>query len=109
MVGPVLLMILAPVSAILVWHTHVALGGSLTALVNELGEHGIVSAIVAICRPVFFGSVPAWTAIAIFVGTELLLVRIVPGATFHGPTTPTGHVPVHRANGVAAFAVPIAL
>jgi 7-dehydrocholesterol reductase len=109
MVGPVLLMVMAPVSAILVWHTHVALGGSLAALAHELGERGIVSGIVAIWRPVFFGSVPAWTMIAVFVATQLLLLRILPGATFHGPTTPAGEVPVYRANGVTAFAVTIAL
>jgi 7-dehydrocholesterol reductase len=99
----------APVTAVLVWHAHVALGGSLTALAQELSERGIVRTITAIWRPVVFGSVPAWTMIAVFVATQALLLRVLPGASFHGPTTPTGEVPVYRANGVTAFAVTIAL
>jgi 7-dehydrocholesterol reductase len=106
---PALIMIVAPVTALLVWHTHVALGGSVEALAGEIARRGLVGTIVAVGRPVVLGSTTAWTMIAVFVATELALVRLLPGRPFTGPTTPTGHVPVYRANGVAAFAVTMAL
>jgi 7-dehydrocholesterol reductase len=109
MVGPAILMVGAPVTAILVWHTHVALDGSLTALAYELGERGIPRGIISIWRPVFFGSGPAWTMIAIFAAIQLLLLRILPGTSFHGPSTRAGDRPVPRAHGVGAFAITIGL
>ena len=108
-VVPVLIMISAPVTALLVWHTNVALDGSLAALVGEIARQGVVGTIAAVWRPVLVGSPTAWTIIGVFVATQLALVRILPGRAFAGPTTPTGHVPVYRANGTAAFAVTLGL
>jgi 7-dehydrocholesterol reductase len=36
-------------------------------------------------------------------------MRLLPGKRFEGPVTPGGNVPVYKANGVAAFAVTLAL
>ncbi len=108
-VAPALIMVGAPVTALLVWHTHVALDGSLTALAREITQRGPVGTFVAVWRPVLWGSATAWTIIGVFVATQLALVRILPGRSFAGPSTPTGHVPVYRANGMAAFAVTLAL
>ena len=108
-VVPVLIMISAPVTALLVWHTNVALDGSLAALVGEIARQGVVGTIAAVWRPVLVGSPTTWTIIGVFVATQLALVRILPGRAFAGPTTPTGHVPVYRANGTAAFAVTLGL
>jgi 7-dehydrocholesterol reductase len=106
---PALIMVGAPVTALLVWHTNVALDGSLQSLACEVARQGVVGTIVGVWRPVLLGSATAWTMIGIFVATQLALVRILPGRSFAGPTTPTGHVPVYRENGVAAFAVTLAL
>jgi 7-dehydrocholesterol reductase len=106
---PLLIMVGAPMTALLVWHTNVALDGSLTALVGEIARQGLVGTIVAAGRPVLVGSRTAWTIIGVFVAIQLALVRVLPGRAFTGPTTPTGHVPMYRANGVAALAVTLAL
>jgi 7-dehydrocholesterol reductase len=108
-VVPLLIMVGAPVTALLVWHTNVALGGSLEALARELGREGFVSTILAVWRPVLLGSPTAWAIIGVFVAVQLALERLLPGEAFSGPTTPTGHVPVYRANGVAAFAITLGL
>jgi 7-dehydrocholesterol reductase len=107
--APLLILVGAPVTALLAWHTNVALGGSLEGLAREIGRQGVVSTILAVWRPVLLGSPTAWAIIGVFVAVQLTLVRLLPGVPFSGPTTPTGHVPVYRANGVGAFATTLAL
>ena len=105
---PLFLIVVCPPTAILVWYTHTALGGSLGAL-GRLFAHEGLGAVGRIFSPVFFGSATAWTVIGVFAATQLLLMRVVPGKPFHGPITPKGNVPVYKANGPAAFAVTLAL
>jgi 7-dehydrocholesterol reductase len=107
--APALIMIAAPITALLVWHTNVALDGSVAALAAEVSRRGLAGTLVDVWWPVALGSATAWTMIVVFVAIELALVRLLPGRAFTGSATPTGHVPVYRANGVAAFAVTLAL
>jgi len=106
---PLLLLTLCPPFVLVLWYTHVELGGSLAALGEFLGERGVVSGVVEIWRPYLFGTSAAWAIIGVFGGLQLALMRLLPGARFEGPLTPAGHTPVYKANGVAAFAVTMAL
>lgn len=107
--GPLLLVALCPPFAILLWHTHVRLDGSVTALLRLLWDEGPLQAIAAIWGPVFFGSKTAWLMLAGYALFEIALLRWLPGKRFLGPVTPAGDVPEYKANGVAAFAVTLGL
>ena len=107
--SPFLLVVLCPPLTGLVWFTSTKLDGSVMKLGELMISNGIISTIYQACRPVFFGSVAAWTIIAIFAGIELALMRLVPGPRWEGPTTPAGYVPVYKANGVASFGITIVI
>ena len=106
---PLSLILVCPPTAILLWYTHVHLGGSLSALVDQLSTGGVWSTLVSIWKPVFFGSPTAWAIIGIFAAVQAILMRVLPGKPFHGPITPAGNVPVYKANGVLAFVTTLAL
>jgi 7-dehydrocholesterol reductase len=107
--GPAALIAVCPPSAMLLWYTHVALGGSVVALGRRFADDGVLPTLRAVYQPIFLGSPTAWTMIAVFAAVELALMRLLPGKRFEGPVTPAGNVPVYKANGVLAFAVTIAL
>jgi 7-dehydrocholesterol reductase len=100
-----LLITLCPPAAILMWHTCVHLNGSVAELTQVFSEQGILGAIYNIWSPVFFGTQTAWTMIFVFAAFELFLMKALPGKRFEGPVTPSGNIPVYKANGVAAFCV----
>jgi hypothetical protein len=106
---PATLMLLCPPTAILVWYTHRALGGSIAALGQLVAREGLGGTVSRVFTPVFFGSPTAWAVIGIFAASQLALLRLLPGPPFHGPVTTTGHVPAYTANGPAALAVTLAL
>ncbi len=106
---PLLLVLLAPPTVIVLWHTNVALDGSLWKLWEVCAQNGVFATVYDVWRPVFFGSVDAWKILAIFAGLQLLLMRVMPGKTFRGPTTPQGNVPVYKANGMQAFLLTLGL
>jgi len=105
---PLSLILVCPPTAILLWYTHVALGGSISALGSKMASDGVLSTLWSIWRPVFFGTPTAWAMIGSLAAFELVLMRVLPGKPFHGPVTPAGNVPVYKANGVAAFVVTVA-
>lgn len=104
-VVPLLLMIICPPIAILIWYTNTALGGSLEALWTLINTNGLFSTLYTIWRPIFFGSATAWTMLAVFTAFQLFLMKILPGQTFNGPLTPRGNTPVYRENGLTAFLI----
>jgi len=106
---PVFLLSVCPPTAVVVWYTHTALGGSLTELVALFRQEGVLAALARIWGPVFLGTRAAWEIIGAFAAVELALMRVLPGARFVGPVTANGNVPVYKANGVLAFLVTIAL
>ena len=69
----------------------------------------VLTTIAEAWGPVALGSPAAWSMIAGFAALQLALMRLLPGATVYGPPTPTGHVPVYKANGVASFLVTLGL
>src|SRR5437016_4107102 len=102
---PALLILICPPITLLLWYTHVALGGSLFALIRKFENIGIIGTIAQVWGPVVFGSRTAWTMIAIYVAVELALMRLLPARTIKGAITPAGNVPLYKVNGLAAFAV----
>jgi len=100
---PLLLLLVCPPLVILVWYTQVALGGSFASLLTLLQKEGVLSTIMKIWGPLFFGSKTAWTILGFFAGFQLLLMKVIPGRTYHGPVTPRGNTPVYKDNGVASF------
>src|SRR2546426_4347275 len=106
---PALLILISPPITLLLWYTHVVLGGSFSALIHEFENTGIIRTIAHVWGPVAFGSRTAWTMIAIYTAVELALMRLLPGRTIHGAITPGGNTPVYKVNGLAAFAVTMLL
>jgi 7-dehydrocholesterol reductase len=106
-VGPLFLILCCPPFAMLMWYTNVVLDGSVTQLWGLFSQQGFFQTIYSIWRPVFFGSQTAWIIILLFVVFEFMLLKILPGKSFHGPVTPKGNVPVYTANGPLAFAVTV--
>jgi len=44
-----------------------------------------------------------WRLIGYFAALQLMLMRLVPGKEFKATKTPTGHVPVYKANGLQCY------
>lgn len=99
--GPLLLMTATPVVAVLLTHLFVAHRGSLQSM---LSAHESLLEI----WPTPFDP-QAWKLIMSFLGTQLVLMRIVPGKTSFGPVTPGGNTPQYKSNGFQCFALSIAL
>lgn len=106
---PAALITVCPPAAFLIWYTHTVHRGSLAALYQQILSDGLIPTLMAIWRPVFFGTPTAWSIIGIFAAVQLILMRVLPGKPFHGPVTANGNVPVYKANGVPAFVTTLAL
>ena len=105
---PAAIMLLLPPSVGLIWYTHTRLEGSVVRLAQWFATAGPGAVLEQVWGPIIFGSPAAWAMIGIFAVLELLLLRLLPGRLSEGATTPAGEVLVHKANGIAAFAVTIA-
>ncbi|CAM3007846.1 7-dehydrocholesterol reductase [Legionella worsleiensis] len=105
--GPLLLTLCCPPFVMLMWYTNTQLDGSFTQLWTMISQTGFFSTLYTIWQPLFWGTSTAWMIIGCFVVFELILMRILPGATFYGPITPKGNIPVYKANGVLAFVTTI--
>ena len=81
---PLFLIIVCPPAAIIMWYTNVALSSSLTALAVLFTQKGFLPLFIRSRVLSFFGTREAWFVISIFMITQLLLIRIVPGETFRG-------------------------
>src|SRR5215831_7192036 len=106
---PAAIMLLLPPSVGLIWYTHTRLEGSVVRLAQWFATAGPGAVLEQVWGPIIFGSPAAWAMIGVFAVLELLLLRLLPGRLSEGATTPAGEVLVHKANGIAAFAVTIAL
>ncbi len=106
---PLFLVLVCPPTAMLLWYTHVRLGGSLSVLFDLFRRDGVLATVRGVWGPLALGSCTAWTVLAIFAGLQLILLRFLPGKQVNGPITPTGHVPVYVDNGVASFAITLGL
>lgn len=107
--GPLLLILLCPPTVFLFWYTNVFLDGSLLELGRLFIHDGIEGVLERAWFPYFWGNAIAWKMLGTFAAVELFFMRILPGKIFHGPITPTGHVPIYKANGPLAFTLTIGL
>jgi 7-dehydrocholesterol reductase len=103
--GPLFLLLLTPSAAIIIWYINTNLAGSLSDFWQLIQNRGFIAVLYSIWKPVFWGSQIAWSLIAIFMGFQLLLMRLLPGKTFYGPISPKGNRPVYKANGILAFSI----
>lgn len=103
-VGPLVLMAITPVASILFVYANNQLGGSLAELGSQLWKNPAATLEAAFVMPTW----PAIRILLAFAAFELLLMRVVPGKSFRGPTTANGNVPEYKANGFQAFIISIA-
>lgn len=101
--GPLMLITLAPMFVMLLYHTLVNLDGSVAKLIFEMRKYGVVRTVYSAWPSIRNPFV--WKIIAVFMGFELILMRLVPGKEFRGPVSPAGHVPIYKANGMQCFAI----
>lgn len=96
--GPLMLMTATPTISIAVWEAVVLHHGSILELARDAGVTGFFANAP---RPTLQAAalLSAWTVF------QLLLLLLLPGATFRGPVTPAGVQPAYRENGVAAWFV----
>ena len=107
--GVILIILLTPPAAIILWFTSQNLDGSFISLFEYISDNGLINGIYKIWSPVFFGSKTAWLMIAIFILFEIFLMKLLPGKKVNGPVTPKGYIPVYKNNGFLAFLVTIFL
>jgi 7-dehydrocholesterol reductase len=102
--GPLALMVVTPIAAILFWIvcTFAPFDGSLLPLLSVEGWRAVVAHIPA-------PSPAAVEIILLFAVVEAVLLQWLPGTRYEGPVTPAGNRPVYKLNGVAAWFVTHAL
>jgi len=102
--GPLLLVLFTPPAAIIFWIvcTFEPFNGALSPLLTTAGWRA-----VAAHWP--WPSVTAAAIVLVFATLQAILLYVLPGKTFEGPVTPTGHRPRYTLNGVPAWFVTHAL
>ena len=106
---PLFLLTCCPPTALLMWEINVKYDGSVASWWEQATAVGFFAELASAWKPVVWGTAAGWKIIGVFAVVQLLLMRLVPGPTFRGPTTPKGSVPVYRANGVACFLISLGL
>ena len=100
---PLFIMTACPAFALIMWYTNVILDGSPAALWSLCMQDGFWQVLCRIWAPYWLGSPTAWAIIVVYGLIQLFLMKVLPGKPYEGPVTPTGHVPVYKANGVMAY------
>ncbi|XP_059280999.1 7-dehydrocholesterol reductase-like, partial [Lycium ferocissimum] len=90
-----------PPFVILMWYTNVHADGSILKTFNHLRENGLQGLINIWPKPTAI----AGKLIICYALFEAALQLLLPGKRVEGPISPTGHKPVYKANGMAAYAV----
>lgn len=104
-IGPLFLMAVTPLAAILFVYANDQLEGSIMALGRMLLANPTQT-----IKDAF--RVPSWETVyflAAFSAFEIFLQQCVPGKRHEGPVTPAGHVPVYKANGMQCFLITLAV
>jgi hypothetical protein len=105
--GPLLLMGLTPIVSIVFFHVCAYMNGDFVAFAGICYETGSVLKVLQSIWPDPF-DVEVWKMILSFMSFELALMKLVPGKRFEASITPTGHVPVYTANGMACYLITLA-
>jgi 7-dehydrocholesterol reductase len=104
--GSLLLMLIPPVFCLTFLHVCNAHNGSFSSLWNEVLSMGPFNVLQDKILSSPF-DLQVWKVIFSYMGFELLLMRVVPGKTFLATPTPSGHVPVYKANGVQCYIITV--
>jgi 7-dehydrocholesterol reductase len=96
--GPLLLVLSTPPTAILFWIVCRHLDGSLARLLDADGRRAVIEH-----WP--WPTLAAAQIVAAFAVFEYALLVALPGKTFEGPVTPTGVRPAYKLNGVLAWVI----
>ncbi|KAK1605725.1 hypothetical protein QYE76_029398 [Lolium multiflorum] len=99
------LLSLCPPFVILLWYTMVHADGSVVGTYQHLRDHGLLEGLRSIWP---MPTVVAGKIILGFALFEAALQLLLPGKRFEGPVSPSGNVPVYKANGLQAYAVTLA-
>jgi len=99
------LVFLCPFFVMVFSYTILKLDGSLALLLQEVRQKGAGGILYSAWVPYLFGSAKAWKILLPYIVFQLLLMKILPGKLTKGPVTPTGNVPVYKANGVLSYLV----
>jgi 7-dehydrocholesterol reductase len=102
--GPLLLILFTPPAAILVWIvcTFQPFNGSILPLFTADGWRSVGTHLP-------FPSGTAIRIILVFLVVQVILLQWLPGKTFEGPITPSGHRPRYKLNGIPAWILTHAL
>lgn len=96
-IAPLLLILLTPFIAVIVWMTATHYNGSILLFARA----GLSNWIAYLPAP----SVDALIIIVLWTFAQWLLLRFLPGKKIYGPITPAGNRPCYRQNGVLAWIV----
>ncbi len=101
--GPLMLMASTPCVSIIFFHVCANMQGNFIAFASTCMEKGFFSFLNEIWPNPWNPIV--WKWILTFFAFQLFLMKGVPGKTFEGNLTPTGHRPVYTANGTACYLI----
>lgn len=103
--GPLFLMAVTPVFAIVFYHVCAQMEGDFLAFAKIVASDGFFSTVYSIWPSPWDGD--AWRIILSFMAFELTLQKYLPGRRFEATMTPKGNIPVYKANGMQAFLVTV--
>lgn len=103
--GSLFLLTATPIFLLTFWHTCFYLDGSFSALLAQMIELGPRFGYEIWPTPL---DTDCWKVIFAYMAFELFLMRAVPGKEFRATATPSGHVPIYKANGVQCYVISIA-
>jgi len=107
-IGPLILCLLTPTFIICLCHIIVHADGSIFLFWNDLQSHGGFLQGIYQIWPTWKCAF-VWRMVAIFMITQFLIIKLVPGKPYRGPVTPAGNVPIYTANGFQAFSLTLLL
>lgn len=102
--GPLILLIVCPPIAMLMWYLNAYHMGCLAPL-----KTAFFPTLYQACIPPLFASKTAWVMLLVFSAIQLAFMKWLPGKPFKGPISPKGNVPLYKANGPLAFILTLAL
>ena len=106
-IGPLLLMGTTPCFSIAYFHVVSKLNGDFIELGRMFYEDGVINTFQSIWPDPW--DPVAWKLILGFMAIQLFFMRFMPGKRFEATLTPTGHLPVYKANGLQSYTATLAL
>jgi len=97
-------MFATPLFSIVLWYVSSVLNGDFMAFLNLMSSNPLFLYEI---WPSWSGpsSYESWSLILTFMSFQLALMKLVPGKPFHATMTPSGHVPVYKANGMSCYII----